>query len=446
MTRSDLVSVRRALSRFGVASALMLLVVAVCAVALAQKIARDEAVDAAAHQASRLARVLAGPSLYADPGHPAHDAGLRRLDRLVRARITEGEFLRVKVWDADGTVLYSDERRLIGKRFVLEPGDRALLGTDRSAAHVTSLEAEENILDRDLGRRVDAVVEVYAGLESADGRPVLFEAYFPVQDLRHHEQELVGQLVPAMLAVSLLAALALTPVLLRLVRTLRAADEQRMRWVQDMFRARTEERRRAARQIHDHVLPGLTRVSLTLDIAGQELDRDGSIRAPVLRQASDAVRAEILHLRTMLGDLRAPAVARVGLADALAHLARPLVEAGVGVIIDPLPADLTEDETQLVYGLAGEGLRNAHRHADASEVRVNVQRRDDELTVEVWDDGRGLTQPGQLRSDHGLGLLADPVAELGGELVLRAGDRHGAVLSMRLPTQRVPRAGRRRPV
>lgn len=440
MTRSGLVSVRRALWRLAATSVLAVVLVAAAATVLAGRIARDEAVDDAAHHASRLAQVLGPPNVYADPDHPSHERGLRRLDRLVGERLAEGVILRVKVWDRDGTVVYSDERRLMGRRFELEPQDLALFGTEDAYADLTDLAAEENVFDREAGRRVDAVVEVYAGFESADGQPLLFEAYFPAQDLLHHERELVAKLVPAMAAGPLIAMLALSPMVLRLVRTLRAADDQRMRWVQDMFRARIEERRSAARQIHDHVLPGLTGVSLTLDLGAQELDRDGSSRAPVLRQASGAVRAEILNLRRMLSDLRSPAVERVGLADALDELSGPLVEAGVSVVIDPLPADLTEDETQLVYGLAGEGLRNAHRHAGAREVRVCVQRREDELTVEVRDDGRGIAEPEPLRSDHGLGLLADPLAELGGELVLRAGEQHGAVLFMRLPTQRRPGA------
>lgn len=440
MAGGELLSVRRALWRFAATAALTILVVATSAVLLAGKIARDEAVDVAAHRASQLAQVLAGPNVYVDPDHALRDRGLRQLDRMVRERAAIGMILRAKVWDQDGTVLYSDEQAQIGRRFDLEPQDLALFGTDDASAELTDLAAEENVLDRELGRRVDAVVEVYAGFESADGRPLLFEVYFPAEDLEHHERELVGHLVPAMTAGPVAVMLVLAPMVLGLVRTLRAADDQRMRWVQDMFRARVGERRGVARAIHDQVLPGLAGVSMTLEVAGHELDREGSDRAGLLREAARAVRAEVLRLRSMLGDLRTPSVARVGLADALDEVARPLVDAGIGVTIDPFPADLTEEETQLVYSMAGEGLRNAHRHADARHVRVSVERREGQLTMEVRDDGRGVAEPSPLSSDHGLGLLADPLAELGGELVLRAGEDGGAVLSARLPTPRRPDA------
>lgn len=422
--------------RFGATSMLTVLVLAAGAVVLAEKIARDESVDDVAHEAGRMARSLGARHVYADPEHPSYRPAMDRLDEQVRAQLADGEVLRVKVWDADGTVMYSDEPRLVGRQYELAPEDRALFGTDDAYAEVTDLDAEENVLDQSLGRRVDVVVEVYAGFESRDGRPLLFEAYFPARGLLHHEQELVSQLVPAMVAGPVIAALALSPIVLGLVRTLRAADDQRMSGVQEIFRARDKERQRLAREIHDHVMPGLTGVLLTLETTSQELERGGSARAVVLRETASQVQAEIRHLRTMLGELRTPAVARLGLADALHDLARPLVEAGIDVRIEPLPTDLTERQTQLVYGMVGEGLRNAHRHADAEHVWVSVRREDHKLKVLVRDDGRGLRHPAPLRSDHGLGLLADRLAEVGGELTLGSAEgERGTVLSVELPSE-----------
>lgn len=429
---------RRALWRFAATAVLTVLVLAAGAVGLAEKIARDEAIDDAAHVASRLARVLGGPNVYADPGHPARDPGLRRLDRLVRERVAEGIIMRVKIWAPDGTVLYSDERRQIGRRHDLEPQQRTLFGTRGSYAEVTDLRAEENAFDRQLARHADAVVEVYAGFESADGRPLLFEAYFPAENLLHHERELLGQLIPAMIAGPVVAALAMVPIVLGLLRTLRAADEQRMRWVEDLFRTRTEERRRIARDIHDRVLPGLAAVSLTLETAGQPGDGRAPVQAETVRQAARDVRVQIRHLRNVLSGLRTAAVARVGLVDALREQARPLVEAGVTVRIDPPPSDLTDRETQLIYGLASEGLRNVHQHADAQAARVSIRRDDRQLLLDVCDDGRGPLPGHLVRSDHGLGLLADTLAELGGELSLRPAEKRGAQLTVRLPTQRTP--------
>ena len=44
---------------------------------------------------------------------------IRRLDDLVLGQIVTGSLVRVKLWSKDGTILYSDEPALIGKRFSL---------------------------------------------------------------------------------------------------------------------------------------------------------------------------------------------------------------------------------------------------------------------------------------------------------------------------------------
>ena len=61
-----------------------------------------------------------------------------RLDDVMKARMKDGSLMRVKVWSEDGTVLWSDDARLIGRRFELEPQDAALLSTlglDRRVHH-----------------------------------------------------------------------------------------------------------------------------------------------------------------------------------------------------------------------------------------------------------------------------------------------------------------------
>ena len=56
-------------------------------------------------------------------------AAIRRLDDLVLGQIVRGSVVRVKLWSKDGTILYSDEPALIGKRFSLGEDERRLFQT-----------------------------------------------------------------------------------------------------------------------------------------------------------------------------------------------------------------------------------------------------------------------------------------------------------------------------
>ena len=57
---------------------------------------------------------------------------LTALDDRVRIRKSGSTIQRVKVWSADGVILYCDDPRLIGQRYPLDPDDQAVLTTAAS--------------------------------------------------------------------------------------------------------------------------------------------------------------------------------------------------------------------------------------------------------------------------------------------------------------------------
>ena len=113
-----------------------------------------------------------------DLAGPVHGAAYRSLDRFVQTRILQSPVVRVKIWTLDGTVLYSDEPRLVGRHFDGDPDPKAASG-QRAISEVTDLEEPENRFERGLGpslfatyvplylprtsrtRSPDAVVELY---------------------------------------------------------------------------------------------------------------------------------------------------------------------------------------------------------------------------------------------------------------------------------------------
>jgi diguanylate cyclase (GGDEF)-like protein len=136
--------------------------------------------------------------------------GLDRVDQALRSERLGDKVVRVKVWNTQGEVVYSDDRRLAGKRFPIsdELGD-ALRG--RVASEISSLTKQENQDDRRFGR----LLEVYVPLRgSHGGRPAgAFELYMPYAPIAarisHETRDLV-----LMLAFGLLLLWA---VLMRIV-------------------------------------------------------------------------------------------------------------------------------------------------------------------------------------------------------------------------------------
>src|SRR5690349_13625985 len=90
-------------------------------------------------------------------------------DQLVRARVLSGWLVRVKIWDSSGRILYSDEPRLIGDRFALEPTEVGILQHGGDAAELSDLKAPENRFEKASNK----LYETYAQVHSPEGTPLL---------------------------------------------------------------------------------------------------------------------------------------------------------------------------------------------------------------------------------------------------------------------------------
>src|SRR4051812_49105319 len=174
----DGVLVRRALSRFGVSILATMAVLLVAAYVVGGRLAQHQALRDARIQASALSDNLVAPLVDSDVR--AHLPGAAAsLDRELARRVRHGDIRHVKVWTAQGEVLWSDETQLIGRTFELPADVRETVRTGRPVAEVSELSRAENAHEKDEGR----LLEVYTASRGVDGRPVLFEAYFDTERL-----------------------------------------------------------------------------------------------------------------------------------------------------------------------------------------------------------------------------------------------------------------------
>lgn len=189
------------------------------------------------------------------------------------------------------------------------------------------------------------------------------------------------------------------------------------------------ERDRIARDLHDHVIQRLFAVGLTLQGAIPRA------RAPeVQRRLADTVdelQAVIQEIRSTIFDLHggSPGTTRL----------RQRIEDAVGVfggdglrtsvhfvgplsVVDATLADHAE-------AVVREAVSNAVRHGGAHSVTVNV-RVEDELTLEVIDDGSGM--PAEV-TPSGLRNLRVRAEEVGGRLVIEDAPGGGTALRWSAP-------------
>jgi signal transduction histidine kinase len=280
----------------------------------------------------------------------------------------------------------------------------------------------EALRDRDL--RVGFRLPASAAYLDADGEPVPADGV-PV---RQDEQE-TGVLVPGSgpASAELLREVAdRCSTLVEVVRlraevalALQEARSSRARLVETGY----AERRRIERDLHDGAQQRLVSLGMQLRLAQRHLD-DGTVDVDRLLDGSVAeLGTAVAELRQIAHGLR-PSSLDDGLPAALANLVRSL-PLTVDIDVDGRP--LPDAVATTAYFVASEAITNAVKHAEASQIVLQVIRRTDQLLVRVTDDGCGGARLG-LRSG-----LVDRVAALGGSLHVDSPEGHGTEVEATLP-------------
>jgi signal transduction histidine kinase len=95
---------------------------------------------------------------------------------------------------------------------------------------------------------------------------------------------------------------------------------------------------------------------------------------------------------------------------------------------------LSEVEQLMVYRIVQEALNNVTKHAGASSVEVLIIRSGDDLLIRVVDDGRGMTESGDLRRARGVENMRYRARLISARLTwLRATGGLGTVVEVRVP-------------
>lgn len=401
----------------------------------AQRLAEREAVNDAASMADLLAEAVIQPALT--DGFATGDvAGRAALDTVVRAHVLSANVTRVKVWSSTGTILYSDETRLVGQRFDLGDDERAVLANPRTEAEISDLSKPENAFETG-----DRLLEVYRPVWTPNGTELLFEMYSPYDSVQQRSGQLWRGFAGITLSSLLLLLVLLTPVLWRLLSRVRRAATARERLLEQAVEASAAERRRIAATLHDGPVQELAATSFAVSATAERADAVGqSGLGSELRDLSGTVRASIRALRSLLVDIYPPSLTDAGLATALADLGQTARSRGIDLDQHIDPADdlgLTAEQERLVHRVTQEVLRNVVKHAAPCRATLTLRRVTDEVVLEIADEGEGFDAGAFLdapRPDHfGLRILTDLAARGGGLLELATAPGDGTRWRLTIP-------------
>jgi two-component system, NarL family, sensor kinase len=227
------------------------------------------------------------------------------------------------------------------------------------------------------------------------------------------------------------AATMLALALCRRTAQIEELAQSRQRLVTHAIDAVERERTRLASALHDSPVQNLIAARHDLRRAERSGDPDSFLRL------HEAIDETIRELREEIFNLHPHVLDHVGLKAALEQVARRhsgKPELSVTVDVDP---DAGEIHRDVLFALGRELLGTAVKHAQASEIRLSLQRDQNLVRLLVEDDGRGIPS-GRMRQalldGHvGLAAVSERVATLGGSLAIDTARGAGTWVEVSLP-------------
>lgn len=213
-----------------------------------------------------------------------------------------------------------------------------------------------------------------------------------------------------------------------------------------LIEAQEAERRRIARDLHDHIGQEVTALRLKLEMLAKDCEDDPALtgRIAEIRRISERVDQDVGFLSW---ELRPVEMEEFGLEGALRSLVKRWSDQyGIHAVFtsneEYVPEDgearLTRTMETNLYRIVQEGLSNIVKHANADFVSVVFHRQKDRVMLMIEDDGCGfvsdsLTEEGASIGGQGIVGMSERAIMLKGTLEVESGLGRGTTLFVRLP-------------
>ena len=206
-------------------------------------------------------------------------------------------------------------------------------------------------------------------------------------------------------------------------------------------RAREDESRRISRELHDELGQALT--GLKMDVSWLVKHEDGLSASGRNRLVDmDGMIATTVHTtRRICSELRPGALDDLGLVPAIESITQAFSKR-TGITchmrLDEHLGPLSDDAVTALFRIAQEALTNVARHADASEVSVDLTFKDRTVCLYVQDDGRGLdVETAGHSGTLGLRVMRERALDAGGRLEISSSPEAGTAIRVYVPERGV---------
>lgn len=201
-----------------------------------------------------------------------------------------------------------------------------------------------------------------------------------------------------------------------------------------------EERQRLARDLHDAVSQQLFALTMLSEAASKQIEVNPELAKKQMKEVTQAALHSQAEMRALLLHLRPVHLSGEPLAEGIHQLIEELQQKSTlsfDVFISPdlfLP-DMIEEH---IFRILQEALSNILRHSFATEVKLNINQKSDEVSVHLADNGKGFDMRTSMdkKASYGLKTMKERSDEIGGTFIIRSNVNEGTYIDMNIPYQK----------
>lgn len=220
-------------------------------------------------------------------------------------------------------------------------------------------------------------------------------------------------------------------------------SEQKLRALASHLQSvREEERAAIARELHDELGQILTSIKMNLIMMSKQVmleddSFDKKIFENEIHSMNGMIEQSVKRLKKLISELRPEVLENLGLIPALEWLIEQFIsrsEMKVNfhpAIINP---GLKKDQELNVYRIVQESLTNAVRHSRASEIWIDIYKRENQLEIKITDNGKGFN-PDLLEPLQSIGItgMKERAIAFGADLSIKSNSRSGTTVLLKVP-------------
>jgi len=210
---------------------------------------------------------------------------------------------------------------------------------------------------------------------------------------------------------------------------------------QQLMRARDDDRRHMARELHESAGQTLAALKMTLGRLQEEIPEDCETAHALLRSSRELADAAVREVRTVSYLMHPPMLDEAGLYSTLRWYARGFAERSQIKVDVEISEDIGRHSQEIettIFRVVQEALTNVHRYSGSRTAAISVKREPESISVVIQDAGCGipLVSPsgqGQMNPGVGIAGMRERVMELKGTFQVESIPGRGTTIRTILP-------------